>query len=139
MISSTVAGVLQEYFKTTERTVFWDDTLKANVDPFQDMPGGFFAADWDMKVRSSKFRLSRAALHRHDLPHSSRYYANWWSCSFATVNRSRQLLTVHGVSYTTSTRRSKCRHYLLPPATPKVKSDYNWSLLGRTRTGNATG
>ncbi|KAH9898219.1 hypothetical protein C8Q73DRAFT_684030 [Cubamyces lactineus] len=51
VISSTVAGVLQEYFKTTERTVFWDDTLKANVDPFQDMPGGFFAADWDMKLK----------------------------------------------------------------------------------------
>ncbi|KAI0324461.1 hypothetical protein GY45DRAFT_1331516 [Cubamyces sp. BRFM 1775] len=51
VISSTVAGVLQEYFKTPERTVFWDDTLKVNVDPFQEMPGGFFAADWDMKLK----------------------------------------------------------------------------------------
>ena len=50
MISTTVAGLLQEYFKTSERTVFWDDALKANVDPFQDMPNGFFAAEWDLKV-----------------------------------------------------------------------------------------
>ncbi|OSD03250.1 hypothetical protein PYCCODRAFT_1434665 [Trametes coccinea BRFM310] len=51
VISSTVAGVLQEYFKTPERTVFWDETLQKNVDPFQNMPGGFFAADWDLKLK----------------------------------------------------------------------------------------
>ena len=50
MISSTVAGVVQEFLKTSERTVFWDDALKANVDPFQDMPNGFFATEWDLKV-----------------------------------------------------------------------------------------
>ena len=47
-----MAALLQEYFKTSERSVFWDDTLKANVDPFQTMEGGFFAASWDLKVRS---------------------------------------------------------------------------------------
>ncbi|KAI0778361.1 hypothetical protein BD413DRAFT_508647 [Trametes elegans] len=51
VISSTVAALLQEYLKTPERTVFWDDTLKANVDPFADMPDGFFAADWDLKLK----------------------------------------------------------------------------------------
>ena len=50
MISSTVAAVVLEYLKTSERTVFWDDAMKANIDPFQDMPNGFFAADWDLKV-----------------------------------------------------------------------------------------
>jgi hypothetical protein len=49
-ISATVASVLSEYFKTSERTIFWDDELKANVDPFEGLEGGFFATDWDFKV-----------------------------------------------------------------------------------------
>ena len=49
-ISATVASVLSEYFKTSERTIFWDEELKANVDPFEGLEGGFFAADWDFKV-----------------------------------------------------------------------------------------
>ena len=49
-ISSTLTGVLAEYSKTSERTVFWDDDLGANVDPFKGVDGGFFAADWDTKV-----------------------------------------------------------------------------------------
>ena len=53
MISTTMSGVLQEYFKSSERTVFWDDDLKMNVDPFQSMEGSFFSADWDLKVRNS--------------------------------------------------------------------------------------
>jgi hypothetical protein len=52
-ISATVASVLSEYFKTSERTIFWDDELKANVDPFEGLEGGFFAADWDFKVCSA--------------------------------------------------------------------------------------
>lgn len=42
--------MLAEYSKTSERTVFWDDDLGANVDPFKGVDGGFFAADWDTKV-----------------------------------------------------------------------------------------
>ncbi|KAI0652028.1 hypothetical protein C8Q79DRAFT_73224 [Trametes meyenii] len=53
VISSTMTSLLQEYFRTPERTVFWDDTLKANVDPFSEMETGFFAADWGMKSYSS--------------------------------------------------------------------------------------
>ena len=49
-ISSTLSGVLAEYSKNSERTVFWDDDLGANVDPFKGVDGGFFAADWDTKV-----------------------------------------------------------------------------------------
>ena len=48
-ISSTLSGVLAEYSKSTERTVFWDEDLGTNVDPFK-VDGGFFAADWDTKV-----------------------------------------------------------------------------------------
>ena len=49
-ISSTLSGVLAEYSRSSERTVFWDDDFGANVDPFKDVDGGFFAADWDTKV-----------------------------------------------------------------------------------------
>lgn len=49
-ISTTVATVLSEYFKSSERTIFWDDDLKMNVDPFERLDGGFFTADWDFKV-----------------------------------------------------------------------------------------
>ena len=52
LISATVASVLSEYFKTSERTIFWDEVLRANVDPFEGLEGGFFAADWDFKVCS---------------------------------------------------------------------------------------
>jgi len=51
VISSTVASVISEYCKTNERLVFWDEDRGVNVDPFQNMDGGFFSADWDMKVR----------------------------------------------------------------------------------------
>lgn len=53
-ISSTLQAVLAEYFKSTERTVFWDDERKANIDPFQEMETGFFTADWDLKVRQNQ-------------------------------------------------------------------------------------
>ena len=42
--------MIAEYSKSSERTVFWDDDLGANVDPFKGVDGGFFAADWDTKV-----------------------------------------------------------------------------------------
>ncbi|KAI0361428.1 hypothetical protein OH77DRAFT_1417684 [Trametes cingulata] len=67
VISSTVAGVLQEYFKTNERTVFWDDSLKANVDPFPDMHGGFFAADWDLKLRILRQLVELQLCHSQEI------------------------------------------------------------------------
>ena len=52
-ISSTLSGLLADFSKNSERTVFWDDDLGVNVDPFRGVDGGFFAADWDTKVRPS--------------------------------------------------------------------------------------
>ncbi|KAF7347682.1 hypothetical protein MVEN_01525300 [Mycena venus] len=49
-ISTTVATVLSEYLKSSERTIFWDDRLARNVDPF-DSEGGFWTADWDLKLK----------------------------------------------------------------------------------------
>ncbi|KAL0579444.1 hypothetical protein V5O48_002550 [Marasmius crinis-equi] len=50
-LSSTVSALLADYFKTSERTVFWDEDLHMNVDPFQSLEGGFFSADWDLKLK----------------------------------------------------------------------------------------
>ncbi|KAA1467992.1 hypothetical protein DENSPDRAFT_833170 [Dentipellis sp. KUC8613] len=50
-ISSTVSAVLAEYFKKPERTVFWDEEQKRNVDPFEQVDGGFFSVDWDLKLK----------------------------------------------------------------------------------------
>lgn len=49
-ISTTLSGVLADTFKTSERTIFWDDERGANVDPIAALEGGFFAADWALKV-----------------------------------------------------------------------------------------
>ena len=37
--------------KLPERTVFWDEEKKTNVDPLQGIQGGIWGADWDIKVR----------------------------------------------------------------------------------------
>ncbi|KAH9178763.1 hypothetical protein EDB89DRAFT_1928386 [Lactarius sanguifluus] len=50
-ISSTLSGVLADYSKGSERTVFWDDDLGTNADPFKGLDGGFFAAEWDIKLK----------------------------------------------------------------------------------------
>src|ERR1700761_1843417 len=81
-ISTTVATVLSEYLKSSERTIFWDDELKVNKDPFEGLEGGFFTADWDFKV-SSPTTNSCYFIH---LSHffaqiSSKYCGNSWNCN----------------------------------------------------------
>lgn len=52
-ISHTVASVLVEFLKTPERTVFWDDDIRGNIDPFvtyEEARDGLWAAPWDFKV-----------------------------------------------------------------------------------------
>lgn len=44
---------MQEHMKGTERTCFWDESLEQNVDPLQNVEGGFWAASWDVKARIS--------------------------------------------------------------------------------------
>ena len=65
-ITPTVATLLAEYCKTSERTVFWNDDLKLNVDPFLRMEGNFFMQDWDFKV-SSKYMFGRVYCRIHIL------------------------------------------------------------------------
>ncbi|KAH9937290.1 uncharacterized protein B0H18DRAFT_969961 [Fomitopsis serialis] len=51
VISDTLATVTLEYLKTSERSIFWDEDLKANLNPFLEMQSGFFAASWDFKLK----------------------------------------------------------------------------------------
>ncbi|KAJ3516091.1 hypothetical protein NLJ89_g1340 [Agrocybe chaxingu] len=57
-ISTTVASVLAEYCKSSERTIFWNEDLKANIDPFEGLEGGFFTTDWDFKAYSPRIYVS---------------------------------------------------------------------------------
>ncbi|KAF5352367.1 hypothetical protein D9756_005980 [Leucocoprinus leucothites] len=66
-ISTTLMGVLAEYFKTNERTVFWDDDFQANVDPFQGMESGFFAADWDFKLKILRQLVELQLAHSQEI------------------------------------------------------------------------
>ncbi|KAI5898043.1 uncharacterized protein SCHCODRAFT_02610964 [Schizophyllum commune H4-8] len=50
-ISSTVASVMGEYFKTGERSNFWDESKRKNIDPFLSIDGGIFTQDWDFKLK----------------------------------------------------------------------------------------
>lgn len=68
-ISSTVATVLSEYFKSSERTIFWNDDLKRNVDPFEGLEGGFFAADWDFKLKILRQLVELQLSHSVEVKH----------------------------------------------------------------------
>ncbi|KAI0830489.1 hypothetical protein BC628DRAFT_1354213 [Trametes gibbosa] len=67
VISSTVASLLQDYFKTPEHTVFWDDALGLNVDPFPAMAGGFFAADWELKLKILRQMVELQLCHSQEI------------------------------------------------------------------------
>lgn len=58
-----MAAVLGDYFKTPERTIYWNDDLNKNVDPFSSLEGGFFAADWDFKVRVLRVKVFTPYTH----------------------------------------------------------------------------
>ncbi|KIK96396.1 hypothetical protein PAXRUDRAFT_826021 [Paxillus rubicundulus Ve08.2h10] len=62
-ISPTLSSVLAETFKGSERTVFWDDERKANVDPFASLEGGFFDANWDLKLKVLRLLVELQLAH----------------------------------------------------------------------------
>ncbi|KAG7452329.1 uncharacterized protein BT62DRAFT_1071479 [Guyanagaster necrorhizus] len=66
-ISSTVANVLAEFFKTSERTVFWNEDLQRNVDPLTGLEGGFFAASWDLKLNVLRQLVELQLVHSADI------------------------------------------------------------------------
>ncbi|KZV74826.1 hypothetical protein PENSPDRAFT_152821 [Peniophora sp. CONT] len=50
--SGTLHSVLSEYFAKGERTVFWDDDLMRNIDPFPSLENGsVFSAPWHIKLK----------------------------------------------------------------------------------------
>ncbi|KAJ8597625.1 hypothetical protein M405DRAFT_803668 [Rhizopogon salebrosus TDB-379] len=66
-ISATLNAVLADAFKASERTVFWDDELWVNVNPFADLEGGFFAADWDLKLKVLRQLVELQLTHSIDI------------------------------------------------------------------------
>ncbi|KAG6901469.1 hypothetical protein C0995_011489 [Termitomyces sp. Mi166 len=66
-IATTVASVLAEYFKTSERTVFWNEDLQRNVDPFESLEGGFFTASWDFKLKILRQLVELQLCHNTDI------------------------------------------------------------------------
>nr|GAT48411.1 predicted protein [Mycena chlorophos] len=66
-ISTTLATVLAEYLKTSERTIFWDDSIRANRDPFESLEGGFFAGDWDFKLKILRQLVELQLTHSGDI------------------------------------------------------------------------
>ncbi|KAF7307092.1 hypothetical protein MIND_00502500 [Mycena indigotica] len=66
-ISTTVATVLSEYLKSSERSIFWDDTIRANKDPFESIDGGFFTADWDFKLKILRQLVELQLTHSADV------------------------------------------------------------------------
>ncbi|TCD62981.1 hypothetical protein EIP91_006163 [Steccherinum ochraceum] len=53
VISSTLSTIFQEYFKSNgnERSVFWDEEYRINLDPFQGENANFWGAGWDFKLK----------------------------------------------------------------------------------------
>ncbi|RDB29070.1 hypothetical protein Hypma_015794 [Hypsizygus marmoreus] len=66
-ISTTLSTVLSDFFKGSERTVFWNDDLKRNVDPFEGREGGFFTADWDFKLKILRQLVELQLCHNADI------------------------------------------------------------------------
>ncbi|THH11607.1 hypothetical protein EW145_g527 [Phellinidium pouzarii] len=56
-LPATLSSVLQEYMKSSERTVFWNEELGMNEDPLQKVEGGIWGANWDLKM--DKLRILR--------------------------------------------------------------------------------
>ncbi|KAI0095098.1 hypothetical protein BDY19DRAFT_916277 [Irpex rosettiformis] len=51
VISTTVATVVQEFSRSNERSVFWNDDLKKNLDPFAGSDNDFWKMNWDTKLK----------------------------------------------------------------------------------------
>jgi len=136
-ISSTVASVMLEHLKTSERTVFWNDALKVNDDPFEGLEGGIFAADWDFKAGPSNILIH--ILNLTKCHSSSRCYVYSWKCSSHMRPTSRTQSIARGAWFTISTRKRTppLRHQ--NQTIPQTKNDYNKFLLARTSTANAIG
>lgn len=62
-ISNTVAAVTGDFFKTNERTCFWDDELMRNVDPFEGRDDGLFASEWDFKLKMLRLLVDLQLTH----------------------------------------------------------------------------
>lgn len=72
-LSDTVSAIFSDYMKTTERSVFWDDEQKKNINPFRTMEEGLFTTSWDMKVRTAPSFIAGVFLLMFESPPQSFY------------------------------------------------------------------
>ncbi|KAK7064079.1 peptidase family M3-domain-containing protein [Favolaschia claudopus] len=66
-ISTTVATVLADYLKTPERTIYWDDDLRINKDPFEGLEGGFWTTNWDFKLKILRQLVELQLVHTPEI------------------------------------------------------------------------
>ncbi|KZT43742.1 hypothetical protein SISSUDRAFT_1039618 [Sistotremastrum suecicum HHB10207 ss-3] len=50
-LNAGIQTILADAMRPPERSVFWDDQLKANVDPITNVEGGFWGVDWNIKLQ----------------------------------------------------------------------------------------
>ncbi|KAI0706118.1 hypothetical protein BC835DRAFT_1312389 [Cytidiella melzeri] len=67
VISATVASVLQEFLRSNERSVFWEEELKKNVDPFVNSTGNFWTMEWDTKLKILRQLVELQLCHSTDI------------------------------------------------------------------------
>ncbi|KAG8906743.1 hypothetical protein FRB99_006234 [Tulasnella sp. 403] len=49
-VDTLLKSILVQFCKSKERTVWWDDNVKANIHPFVDTPPDFFALSWQDRL-----------------------------------------------------------------------------------------
>jgi hypothetical protein len=77
-LNETLASVLSEYFKTSERSVFWDDSLQKNMNPLTKATPDFFSAEWDVKVGRSCYTKTMTIIYLIPAFHSSsKSFGSW--------------------------------------------------------------
>ncbi|QRV83316.1 hypothetical protein RhiJN_11332 [Ceratobasidium sp. AG-Ba] len=50
LIARTTQTLLEEFLRTTERSIWWDDGMAKNMDPFEKHKGDLFTLPWETKL-----------------------------------------------------------------------------------------
>ncbi|CAE6525901.1 unnamed protein product [Rhizoctonia solani] len=51
LIARTTQSILDEFLRTSERSCWWDDALRRNLDPFAGHDGDIFTLPWEIKLQ----------------------------------------------------------------------------------------
>ncbi|CAE6412802.1 unnamed protein product [Rhizoctonia solani] len=68
LIARTTQSILDEFLRTSERSCWWDDSLRCNLDPFVGHQGDVFTLPWETKLQILRqlvdYQLQHSALVR---------------------------------------------------------------------------